>query len=53
MFSLESPHLGDTCEYTQHTIINIKKKITLFYPKYDDISVAMGCSPRNSRTSSK
>ena len=34
MFLLESPHRGDSNEYTQHAIINIKKKITLNYPKY-------------------
>ena len=28
MFSLESPHRGDSNEYTQHTIISIEKKIT-------------------------
>ena len=33
MFSLESPHRGDSNVYTQHTITNIKKKITLIYPK--------------------
>ena len=39
VFSLESPQLGDSNEYTQHTIFNIKKrKITLSYPK----SAAMG-----------
>ena len=32
VFSLESPHRGDSNEYTQHTIINIKRKITLNYP---------------------
>ena len=31
MFSLESPHRGDSNEYTKHTIFNIKKKITLNY----------------------
>ena len=35
VFSLESPHRGDSNEYTQHAIINIKKKITLNYPKYN------------------
>ena len=41
VFSLESPHRGDSNEYTQYTIFNIKKKITLNYPK----SAAMGfCS---------
>ena len=33
MFSLESPHRGDSNEYTQYTVFNIKKKITLNYPK--------------------
>ena len=32
MFSLESPHRGDSNEYTQYTISNIKQKITLNYP---------------------
>ena len=31
---LESPHRGDSNEYTQHATINIKKKVTLNYPKY-------------------
>ena len=26
VFSLESPHGGDSNEYTQHTIFNIKKE---------------------------
>ena len=29
VFSLESPHRGDFNEYTQYTVFNIKKKITL------------------------
>ena len=35
MFSLQSPHLGDSNEHTQYmyTIFIIKKKITLDYPK--------------------
>ena len=33
LFSLELPHRGDSNEYTQYTIFNIKKKITLNYPK--------------------
>ena len=37
MFSLESPHRGDSNENTKYTILNINKKITLNYPK----SVAM------------
>ena len=47
--SLESPHRGDSNEYTQYTILNIKRKIAQSYPK----SAAMRFSPRDSRTSSK
>ena len=39
MFSFESPHRGESNEYTQYTIFSIKKKeIALQYPK----SAAMG-----------
>ena len=38
MFSLELPHQGNSNDYTQDTIFNIKKKITQNYPK----SAAMG-----------
>ena len=33
MFSLESPHRGDSNEYTQYTIFNINKKNILNYSK--------------------
>ena len=34
MFTLESPHRGDSNEYTQYTIFfNMEKKNTLNYPK--------------------
>ena len=33
MFSLESPHRGDSNKYTQYTIFSIEKKVTLNYPK--------------------
>ena len=49
MFSLESPHQGDSNKYTQYTVFDIKKKITLNYFK----SEAMGYFPRDSRRSSK
>ena len=49
VFSLESPHQGDSNEYTQYTIFNIKKKIILNYTK----SATMGFFPRDSKTSSK
>ena len=32
MFGLESPHRGDSNEYTQYTIFNTKMKIILDYP---------------------
>ena len=35
-------HRGDSNEYTQYTIFNIKKKITQNYPK----SAAMGFCPK-------
>ena len=38
MFSSESPHRGDSNEFTQYTIFNIKKENHLNYPK----SAAMG-----------
>ena len=44
VFSLESPHRGDSNENIQYTIFNIKKKFTLKYPK----SAAMGWFPRDS-----
>ena len=37
VFSLELPHRGYSNEYTQHTIIKTKKKITWNYPKYNNI----------------
>ena len=33
VFSLESPHRGDSNEFTQYTIFNIRKKISLNHPK--------------------
>ena len=41
VLSLESPHRGDSNKYTQHTIFNMKKKITQNYPK----SAAVGFFP--------
>ena len=49
VFSLESPHRGDSNENTQYTIFNMNKKNTKNYPE----SAAMGFFPRDSRTSSK
>ena len=45
VFSLESTRLGDSDEYTQYTIFNIQKKITLNYLK----SAATGLFPRTQR----
>ena len=47
--SLESPHRGSSNKYTQYTIFDMKKKITLNNPK----SAVMGCFQRDFRTSSK
>ena len=49
VFSLESPHRGDSNEYTQYTIFNMNKKDTINYPK----STAVGFFPKDSRMSSK
>ena len=49
LFSFESPHRGDSNEYTQYNIFNIKRKIILNYPKF----VAMRFFPGDSSTSSK
>ena len=49
MFSLDSPHRGDSNEYKQYTIFIMIKKIALDYPKFE----AMGFFPRDSRTSLK
>ena len=49
VLSLESPHRGDSNEYTQHTIFNINKKN---HPELSK-SAAMGFFPRDSRTSTK
>ena len=34
VFSLELPQWGDSNEYTQYTVFNIKKNITIIYPKF-------------------
>ena len=47
VFSLESPHRGDSNEDIQYTIFDKKSKTTLNYPK----SAALGFFPRESRTS--
>ena len=33
VFSLESPHRGDSNEYTQYTFFNIQKKISQYHPR--------------------
>ena len=43
VFALELPHRSDSNKYTQYTTFNIKKVITLNYPK----SAAMGFFPRD------
>ena len=54
MFSLESPHQGDSNKYTQETIFIIKKQITNLKVNPNTImSAAIGFFVRDSRTSSK
>ena len=50
VFSLESPHRGDSNEYTQHTIINIKRRNSAKLSKFCSYGFFV---PRDSRTSSK
>ena len=45
MFLLQSPHRGDSNEYVQYTIFNIKEKITLNFSTF----AVMGFFPRDSR----
>ena len=40
--SLESPHRGNSNEYTQFTIFNIRKKITIYYVKSADMGFFQG-----------
>ena len=51
MFSLESPHRGDSNEYTQYTIFNIKRKIDRNYHKSAATGIFLGTQARvrNSR----
>ena len=42
VFSLELPHRGDSNEYIQYTIFNIKKKITPNYLKSAAIDFSKG-----------
>ena len=46
VFSLESPHRGDSNEYTQHTIFNIKQ-ITLNYHKSAAVGFFHGTQERD------
>ena len=46
VFSLESPHRGDSNDYTQYTIFNMNKKK---HPKLSQICI-YGIFPRYSRT---
>ena len=42
MFSSELPHQGDSNEYIQYTIFNMKKKITLNYSKSAGMGFVQG-----------
>ena len=51
VFSLESPHGGDSNENTQYAIFNMNKKTTLNYPKIAAMGFFQGTQERvrNSR----
>ena len=51
MFSLESPHRGNSNEHTQYTFFIIKKEITLDYPESAARDFLLGTQERvrNSR----
>ena len=51
VFSLESPHRGDSNEYTQYTTFNMQKKNTLNYFKLQPRDFFLGTQERvrNSR----
>ena len=53
VFSLRLPHRGDSNEYTQYTIFNIKKKKKRKIPLNYSKSAAIGFFPKDSRMSSK
>ena len=54
MFSLGSPHRGDSNEYKQHTFFNIEKKIIpKMIPNIMSAAIYHGIFPRDSRTSLK
>ena len=46
VLSFESPHPGDSNEYTQYTIFNVKKKNTLNYPKFAGMGFFQGTQER-------
>ena len=46
VFSLESPHQGDSNEYTQYAMFNMKKKITLNYLKLMTMGFCQGTQER-------
>ena len=39
VFPSESPHRGDSNEYTQHTMINVRKKISLIIQNKSNIQL--------------
>ena len=53
VFSIESPHRGDSNEYTQYAIFNIKKKITLNYYKSAVNGFSQGTQERVRNSSGK
>ena len=46
MFSLESPHRGDSNRYTKHTISIWIRKISLNYPRFAAVGFFQGTQER-------
>ena len=46
MFSLKSPHRGDSNEYTQYTIFNATRKITPKFIKFAAVGFFQGTQKR-------
>ena len=46
VFSLESPHQGDSNDYTQCTIFNMNKKNTLIFPNLQSWNLFNGTQER-------
>ena len=53
VFSIESPHRGDSIQYTQYTNFNTKRKIDLNYIKFAAMGFFLGIQARVRNSSAK